>query len=606
MAAGNSKGSIVMTTMGGGVLLLVCMALLPLYLIETSQHQHGGGISVHHAVHLNQQQRTRAVAVEPRQKKHEKEPVNKPVSGPDPTPILPKATATIPVKTTKDGRTIFDLKLTDLQSDSDQSTLPLARGVAGRPDNQTPTLSTARRGHVKDCELNIDGLAYWNEGETVIKSPFDVRLNSNDDTAKFLTFTPDRGGWNNVRMSLEIMVVVAAVTGRTLVLPPKEPLYLLHHDHGNRYRGFGDFFPLHETHQRLGIDVISALEYVQHPAAPSVPDDIVKKNLELAADHCDKRAKSSNACVHMSNYLKQTGSYVNVSALHTCWIFDEEYYQTGEPPKDAAVLAWITETCGPTRDVVYWSKETADKGTLFFDAGMKQNRLLTHFYGMIHFTNATLDNYYKRMVRDALHYHDGIVCAAGKVIKAVEKEALLLMEQNGETYDPAVSDTPFSGFHIRRGDLQYKRVKIPAQEWYDNTKELWKPHELLYIATDERNKTFFNDLSKHYNIRFLDDYWDVAGLEKVDPNTLGMIETLVTSRGRLFCGTWFSTFSGYITRLRGYAGLSMMTSWYGFLPKKDAVHEWTNKNKFAYAYEWPDGWIGIDADERPDRAKDAF
>jgi hypothetical protein len=44
---------------------------------------------------------------------------------------------------------------------------------------------------------------------------------------KYITFTVDRGGWNNVRMSMEIIFVIAAVTGRTLVLPPKEPLYRL-------------------------------------------------------------------------------------------------------------------------------------------------------------------------------------------------------------------------------------------------------------------------------------------------------------------------------------------------------------------------------------------
>jgi hypothetical protein len=44
---------------------------------------------------------------------------------------------------------------------------------------------------------------------------------------KYISFTVDRGGWNNVRMSMEIIFIVAAATGRTLVLPPKEPLYRL-------------------------------------------------------------------------------------------------------------------------------------------------------------------------------------------------------------------------------------------------------------------------------------------------------------------------------------------------------------------------------------------
>jgi hypothetical protein len=45
----------------------------------------------------------------------------------------------------------------------------------------------------------------------------------------------------------------------------------------------------------------------------------------------------------------------------------------------------------------------------------------------------------------------------------------------------------------------------------------------------------------------------------------------------------------------------MMDSWYSFLPKKTAVHEWKLMDDFAYAFEWPDGWVGIDADEWPSR-----
>lgn len=36
------------------------------------------------------------------------------------------------------------------------------------------------------------------------------------------------GGWNNIRMCMEIIFIFAAATGRTLVMPPDQPLYLLH------------------------------------------------------------------------------------------------------------------------------------------------------------------------------------------------------------------------------------------------------------------------------------------------------------------------------------------------------------------------------------------
>jgi hypothetical protein len=40
------------------------------------------------------------------------------------------------------------------------------------------------------------------------------------------------------------------------------------------------------------------------------------------------------------------------------------------------------------------------------------------------------------------------------------------------------------------------------------------------------------------------------------------------------------------------------------LERKTKMHEWENIDYFVYAYEWPDGWIGIDADTLP--SKDVF
>jgi hypothetical protein len=41
---------------------------------------------------------------------------------------------------------------------------------------------------------------------------------------KYITFEPDVGGWNNIRMQMELVLVFAAVTGRTLVIPPEQAM----------------------------------------------------------------------------------------------------------------------------------------------------------------------------------------------------------------------------------------------------------------------------------------------------------------------------------------------------------------------------------------------
>lgn len=68
---------------------------------------------------------------------------------------------------------------------------------------------------------------------------------------KYLTFEYDNGGWNNVRMSLECLIVLGHATGRTLVTPPQQHMYLLGETHQDKHdekphdeMGFEDFFDM--------------------------------------------------------------------------------------------------------------------------------------------------------------------------------------------------------------------------------------------------------------------------------------------------------------------------------------------------------------------------
>jgi hypothetical protein len=79
----------------------------------------------------------------------------------------------------------------------------LARGVSGLPMSQTPALMGAKRGHI-DCDVNIDDVVYWNDPQGTrdenFESPFATPSSSDSGREYFLTFEPDPGGWNNIRM----------------------------------------------------------------------------------------------------------------------------------------------------------------------------------------------------------------------------------------------------------------------------------------------------------------------------------------------------------------------------------------------------------------------
>ncbi len=58
--------------------------------------------------------------------------------------------------------------------------------------------------------------------------------------SRYLAFNADFGGFNNILMQFEIMVVLAWLTRRTLILPPPRPFYLL----GEEPYTLEDFFDL--------------------------------------------------------------------------------------------------------------------------------------------------------------------------------------------------------------------------------------------------------------------------------------------------------------------------------------------------------------------------
>ena len=106
-------------------------------------------------------------------------------------------------------------------------------------------------------------------------------------------------------------------------------------------------------------------------------------------------------------------------------------------------------------------------------------------------------------------------------------------------------------------------------------------------------------LMKHYRVRFLNDYSDLAGLPNLDPNFVGMIDQVVASRASKFVGTYFSSFSAYIGRMRGYHSVSGKQMFYSHPDYWNETHSWVYPHSSYSAREFPLGWVGIDEDDEP-------
>jgi hypothetical protein len=114
-----------------------------------------------------------------------------------------------------------------------------------------------------DCSAHGGGgqaaqeMVYWKDLplDNEFVSPF-----RSSERRQYLTFEPDGGGWNNIRMSMETVLALAFATGRVLVLPPSQKMYLL----GKNDFSFADFFPLPAiAKEHAGLEIITMSQFLQ-------------------------------------------------------------------------------------------------------------------------------------------------------------------------------------------------------------------------------------------------------------------------------------------------------------------------------------------------------
>ena len=309
--------------------------------------------------------------------------------------------------------------------------------------------------------------------------------------------SPPNAAFTYTQMALEIVIIFAAVTGRTLVLPPDTPFYLLgKQENGKKktkHHGFADFLDLNSASLRREVDMITMKEFLEREGttdgAPLTNDKLfsieggsIGQKIWKSAEQCYYFEKSDRPCNMVYGLLRKNAFVPEVRAAHHCLVFDAALQSTGTTLSDGDILAAMsvvernatTQFCGERTPVFYRGK-LAEAPWIHIRGGERDYRLLEHFYAFLYFPDVAVDHYYKRFVRDFLHYTPTIWCAAGRVLQALEGEARAAGGRD--------ATAPFSSLHVRRGDFQYKKVRISAEDWYKNTRELFRPDEIIYVAT---------------------------------------------------------------------------------------------------------------------------
>jgi len=345
----------------------------------------------------------------------------------------------------------------------------------------------SERGRV-ECDEDISHLvSYWDDPRSDVdrafQSPFldpPPAHTTKTKRTRYLSFEPDLGGWNNIRMEFEIMVVLASATGRTLILPPDNPLYLLHKDKGNRHRGLQKFFHgFDDIVDTISTEDFFQKEMLEKKSYPLPTDEKNRTRVMSSLQKCYWMAKSDSSCVFLFEYLSQVADFVpDWQGEHNCLIMDDaNWFRDQWGDVDDTRQQQVSTFCAK-RKPVYYTKQLHDAPLLHFRSHKKDTRLLVHFYAFIYFTDPKMGNHYKRLVRDRVRYSDEIFCAAGKIVKS------LIEKSTGSLSNGAGTDAGYFSMHIRRGDFQWPKMRISAGEWFENTRSWLVPDnsELLYIG----------------------------------------------------------------------------------------------------------------------------
>eukprot|EP00934_Nitzschia_sp_Nitz4_P007095 Nitzschia sp. Nitz4//scaffold284_size24204//366//2431//NITZ4_008411-RA/size24204-augustus-gene-0.2-mRNA-1//1//CDS//3329545673//7085//frame0 len=504
--------------------------------------------------------------------------------------------------------------------------LPVTLGSVNQHSNRIANLDCERFGG--PSQEVAQEMVYWEDipSDAEYVSPFHHTQNSKGRSRQFLTFEPDGGGWNNIRMAMETVLGMSFAMGRTLVLPPHQEMYLLNkRDNGQRkHFSFDHFFHMERIHEEhVGLDIISMEDFLKIVMTGKFVDPSTQQPMYPPGNRTDWNGANDREIRTLNRWLRN-----NITSTVMLWDPEEclaafprsadpkdmeELQQmhtdilakTGKMPKyetfigkpypvDSGPAERYKENSAERTKICLYNKELQDAAWVHWPVerrGDMENRLLVHFYAFLFFQDWKTDLWMKRFMRDHVRYIDEIQCAAARVVEAIRQR----VEARGQGRD-------FDTMHVRRGDFQYTVTRVEANDIYAMTSKKIPDNTTVYIATDERDKSFFKLLQEHYDVVFLDDFMSV--LPDVNSNYYGMIDQIVASRGRIFFGCWFSTFTGYINRLRGYFADDYETEGYeeGIVPSyyyalKDRflhMQEFYPVKKSFYAREFPAAWRLID------------
>jgi hypothetical protein len=466
------------------------------------------------------------------------------------------------------------------------------------------------------------------------------------DRSLYFTVEPDFAGFNNYRMAMEIQIVLAAVTGRVLVIPPARAVSHLDQDQPHSYTDFFDLETIAEKFNHTGFRVISYHKYLRKDVLVKVRHGkdrtgLTSRDLEKAEEHADawlrihstspdwgtehcllvipeKGVSSSDPdAIEKYDAVFSNRTLKLLKAVSERPVVRRENNRGNPAPIDASPVQRMEEVLGRRNTLCLYDGTLQSTPSLHLRAQQtKRGRFIAHFYNALFFEDWRVALWARRFVRDNLRYRDEVQCAAARIVARLRAHARA---------SPYSQDGAFYAMHIRRTDMIEKyesfapELGMDAEHILGRVKGHIPPNQTIYIATDESNSTFFDSFREMgYSVYSLSDFlprdsnraggddehdqtYDLRGLHK---DYHGLVEQLVASRAQTFFGCYYSTFTGYINRLRGYhSQRQKLLGWedgiissYYYAPKHFlTIHRnYTRTQHTLWGQEYPVGWRDID------------
>jgi hypothetical protein len=281
-------------------------------------------------------------------------------------------------------------------------------------------------------------MVYWEDLPTDAKYVSPLKK---DDRTEYLTFEPDTGGWNNIRMAMETVLGMAFAMGRTLVLPPEQEMYLLKTDKGkagdkqrNQF-SFNHFFHMEAIHnEHVGLDIITMEEFLEREAmAGNMVDektgkvsfpphnrtawdgrgvDEVKELFTWLRSVSHLGLWDPDKCLLVFPASQDHKDVTDIYAMRDEILKDPPNFEdyVGHPVDVAAsTLERLKENWAARTEMCLYDEDMQAAQFVHFPVDRTAGaRLLIHFYAFLFFQDWRQDLWMKRFVRDHVRYVDEI------------------------------------------------------------------------------------------------------------------------------------------------------------------------------------------------------